>query len=180
MNTKRKNIYTKALIGFILWVPLFFNSCSLFRDAVVDEKKIQPLSMEQLVLNPFGFQPTIRNFKKNLPSGFKSKVFTTKNRHYPSVTDSIFKFIHGNSELVIYKAYGREIFIGGNIYDRHIVLKNGIQVGMSRVLFLKYFTDLKQANQDTVLLFSKKAINKFNFIFKKDKLKAIKIDNYID
>ena len=98
----------------------------------------------------------------------------------PTHIDSVFKFIHRSSDLIIYKASGREIFIGGNIYDNKVQLKNGVKVGMSREMFFHCFSDLKVSSLDTIRLFNKMSNNKFNFIFRKDKLSAIKIDQFID
>ena len=107
-------------------------------------------------------------------------VYTVKNRLIPTQTDSIFRFYKRKSELFIYKAYERELFIAGNIYDSRIVLRNGIKVGICRKDFQKCFSDLPVDKNDTIHLTSGKAINSIYFIFRNNVLKVIRIDNHFN
>ncbi len=145
---------------------------------VVPVSDTVPVMKAQLVQYPFSYEPTVKNFTYYLKPCYKLKVFTSPNRLIPSRTDTIFRFYRNKSELFIYKAYEREIFIAGNIYDKRIIMRNGIRVGISRKDFIKCFTDLPVDKEDTIRLTSRKALNSMYFVFRKDKLKAIRIDNH--
>jgi hypothetical protein len=138
------------------------------------------VKMTQLVLYPFNYEPNVKNFSYYLRPCYKLQVYSVRNRLIPTQTDTIFKFYKKNSELFIYKAYERELFIAGNIYDSRIVLRNGIKVGISRRDFQKCFTDLPVNNGDTIRLTAGRAINSMYFIFRNNILKVIRIDNHFN
>jgi hypothetical protein len=140
-----------------------------------------PIDKEAFIIKPFGYEPSIKNFKANLPSSFKLQVYSMKNIHNPTIIDTIYNFHQKNSKFLVYKnRNNRELFFAGNIYTDKIQLQNGIRVGISRADFYKRFNNLKPDQKDTIRISSKKAPNSINFIFKNDKLSVIKIDNYID
>ena len=165
--------------ALLIVVCLLVSGCSLFR-STPPLPETKPVNKAQLVQWPFTFEPNVKNFSQHLKPRYKLQVYTSKNRLQPSRMDTIFKFYRNKSELFILKAYERELFVGGNIYDDKIVLRNGVRVGLKREDFQKCFTDLAVSKQDTVRLTSKHATNSFYFIFKDNQLKTIKIDNYFD
>jgi hypothetical protein len=182
MMMNKANSFNCSLRVFVccLILTIFFNGCSLINNRTITKGDYKVVKKEQLVFYPFTFEPTVANFCTHFKPSYKLKIFTKKNTFYPSAIDSIYRFSYKKSELFIYKAYERELFVGGSIFDNIVVLRNGIRVGISRKDFFSCFSDLKSSTDDTIRITSKKGINSFNFIFKKDKLKAIKIDNYID
>jgi hypothetical protein len=160
---------------------MIFSTCTSTEKGKKSHVETMPLSKDNFMSRPFGYEPNIKNFSGYLPSSYKQQIYTKKNKHYPNITDSIFRFYYKKNELFVYKTNSnREMFVAGNIYDRRIVLHNGIKVGMNRSDFFKCFKDLTVNTRDTLRMTSKPAGNSYNFIFKQDKLKAIKIDNYID
>jgi hypothetical protein len=160
---------------------MIFSACSSTEKIKKSLVETKPLAKDNFISSPFGYEPTIKNFSTYLPSSYKQQIYTTKNKYYSNITDSIFRFYHKKNELFVYKTNSkRELFVAGNIYDSRIVLHNGVKVGMNRSDFFKCFNDLKFNAKDTLRMTSKQAGNSYNFIFKNDKLKAIKIDNYID
>jgi hypothetical protein len=174
------NHHLVKLCLVILLIMMIFSSCGSSKNA---NKSIEskPLAKEAFILKPFGYEPNIKNFSTFLPPTYKQQIYTTKNEHYPNITDSIFRFHHKRNELFIYKTNSKkELFVAGNIYDCRIILHNGIRVGMNRTDFFKCFNDIKYMSKDTLRISSRQAINSYNFIFKKNKLIAIKIDNYVD
>ena len=72
------------------------------------------------------------------------------------------------------------MFFAGNICDNKITLLNGVKVGINRAAFFNSFTDLKYSQNDTVKMTSKARMMNYKFVFKNDKLVAIKFDAYID
>ncbi len=183
-SVKGKHTIAKPFIFFgivTLIISVVLASCStkkLVKTPLIDAK---PQDKEVFILKPLGYEPTIKNFKTNLPSSFKLQVYSMKNIHNPAITDTIYRFHQKNSEFFIYKNItNRELFFAGNIYTPKIQLKNGVKVGMSKVDFFRCFSNLKSNPKDTIRISSKKAANSVNFIFKDDKLNIIKIDNYID
>jgi hypothetical protein len=162
-------------------ILLAITACSRKPIAQSAKISVKPLEKDVFIMRPFGYEPTIKNFRTNLPSSFKLQVYSMKNIHNPSVIDTIYKFYQKKSELLIYKnSNKRELFFAGNIYNHKIQLRNGVRVGMSRDEFFRCFENFKPRNDDTIRISSKRAINSINFIFKGNKLKVIKIDNYID
>ena len=162
----------------ILIVAISCSTKSITRPSPIANK---PLDKETFTLKPFGYEPTIKNFRVYLPSSFKLQVYSMKNIHNPSVIDTIYRFHQSKSEFFIYKnVNNREMFFAGNIYTTKIKLNNGVKVGMDRSEFYKCFTNMKTSTRDTIRVSTKRATNSINFIFKKNKLDVIKIDNYID
>lgn len=170
---------TSALIICVM-IGFFLMSCS-HRAAVQNTaRSSKPVERESFIAKPFGYEPTVKNFKANLPS-YKLQIYTMKNIHNHAIIDTIYKFHKRKDELLIYKNVNNiEMFFAGRITSDRIKLKNGIMVGMSREDFFKSFTNLKPQTQDTIRISSKRAPNSFNFVFKGNKLIMIKIDNYID
>jgi hypothetical protein len=165
--------------GWVIWLSIIF-SCSAKHVPQSLPFKIGPVEKEVFILKPFGYDPTIKNFKTYLPS-FKLQVYAMGNFHHPKIIDTIYQFHRLKSQLFIYKnRANRELFFAGNIYDSRIQLQNGIRVGVSKDVFYHCFTNMKPSLKDTVRISSKEALNSINFIFKGNKLKVIKIDNYID
>jgi hypothetical protein len=174
-----RNIVKHCLV--ILLIMMIFSTCSSTEKIKKSPVETKTSDKENFISSPFGYEPNIKNFSTYLPSSYKQQIYTTKNKHYPNITDSIFRFYHKKNELFVYKTNSkRELFVAGNIYDNKIILHNGIKVGMNRSDFFKCFNDLKFNTKDTLRIISKQARNSYNFIFKNDKLKAIKIDNYVD
>lgn len=139
------------------------------------------VTKEIFITDPFGYKPTIKNFTTNLFPQFKLQVYSIKNIHNPAVSDTIYRFYRKKSELFLYKTTdGKELFFAGNIFDSKVVFKNGVKVGIPKNDFFKSFTNLIPTLNDTIIIASKRATTLFKFIFKKDKLQVIKIDNYID
>lgn len=171
-----------SLLGITIFMLfLALASCSNKKITKSTATKTNPVDKEVFLIKPLGYEPSIKNFKANLPSSFKLQVYSMKNIHNPAVIDTIYNFHHKQSKFLVYKnRNNRELFFAGNIYTDRIQLRNGIKVGISRTDFYKHFTNLKQEVKDTIRITSKKAPNSVNFIFKNDKLTAIKIDNYID
>ena len=146
-----------------------------------DIKDIPPVSQQMFIESPFGFDPTIKNFRKKVIPPYRETAYTMKNKHNPNLVDTIFRFYYKKSELFVYKTHeGRNLFFAGNIYDNKISLSNGIYVGMQRGAFFNSFTNLRYNTNDTVVISSEQRISKCKFIFRNDKLTGIKIENYID
>ncbi|HEX2934207.1 MAG TPA: hypothetical protein VHO72_02545 [Bacteroidales bacterium] len=140
-----------------------------------------PLSQNTLLEKPFEFEPTIKNFSKHIVPPYKLSIFTVQNRHQPSQKDTIYKFHRKKSELFIFKSRSnREMLFAGNICDDKISLLNGVKVGINRAAFFNSFTDVKYNQDDTVKMTSKAKMMNYKFVFKNDKLVAIKFDAYID
>jgi len=167
--------------GAILIMAIMVVSACTTKTLTKSPLAIKPLDKEIFIIKPFGYEPTIKNFKANLPSSFKLQVYSMKNLHNPSIIDTIYRFHQRKSELFIYKnVNNKELFFAGNIYTDKIELRNGVKVGMARNDFFQCFSNLKPNAKDTIRISSKRATNSVNFIFKNNKLTVIKLDNYID
>lgn len=174
--------HQERISGVALLVALLIiSACAtkpVAKPPLVDNK---PLEKEVFIIKPLGYAPTIKNFRTYLPSSFKLQIYSMKNLHNPQIVDTIYRFHQNKSEFFIYKNLNnRELFFAGNIYTPKIQLRNGVKVGMKRNEFYQCFTNLKPTTKDTVRVSMKQATNSVNFIFRKDKLAVIKLDNYID
>ena len=164
----------------ILLIMIVFSTCSSTK-SMKNASDIKPLTKDDFFYRPFGYEPNQKNFSTNLPASYRQQTLTIKNRHNPAIIDTIFRFYHRKNELFVYKTKTKkELFMAGNIYDSKLMLRNGIRVGMTRGDFYKCFKDLNISDKDTLRLISKQAGNSFHFIFRGNKLNAIKIDNDLD
>ena len=129
------------------------------------------------MLDPWSFQPTVKQLRENLPTYYRLKKFSHPNRNDSELTDTIYQFSYHRSSFFVFKASGREVFVGASLCDPCIVMRNGIHVGITRKEFFQCIPDLKPERMDTVRLISLRTMNGYNFIFKKDLLRCIKVDN---
>lgn len=174
----RQHPTTKVFMASAFAVLIF--SCTSQRPATKNNSNI-PLSQSTLLEKPFGYEPTIKNFRQHIIPPYKLSLYTVQNQHQPSQKDTIYKFHRKKSELFIFKGKSnREMFFAGNICDNKITLLNGVKVGINRAVFFNSFTDLKYSQDDTVKMTSKAKMMNYKFVFKNDKLVAIKFDAYID
>jgi hypothetical protein len=183
MYPKMQNFFKLRIVDglFILTVAMVIFGCKTQNIPGKNPVSIKPLSHQTLIEKPFGFEPTIRNFSDHIMPPYKLQRYAVKNKHKTNETDTIYRFYYKKSELFVYKSkYGKEMFFAGNISDKKVVLMNGIKVGIPRKSFFDNFTDLKYSKNDTIKLVSKARMTNYKFVFKKDKLEAIKIDAYID
>ena len=68
--------------------------------------------------------------------------------------------------------------LAGKILNSQVELVNGIKVGMPKSVFTDRFSENLPFTGDSLQLISEGT--KYTFIFKKDKLRRINIDNYFD
>jgi len=171
-----------AFFASIIIIALtLITACSTKSVTKIAVASRKPLEKDAFIVKPFGYEPSIKNFKTYLPSSFKLQVYSMKNIHNPAIIDTIYKFYQRKSELFIYKnVSNKELFFAGNIYSSKIQLQNGVKVGMNRNDFFQCFSNLSPNKKDTIRISSKRATNSINFIFKDNKLEVIRIDNYID
>lgn len=142
---------------------------------------LEKVSKENFLTDPFGYKPGIKNFTERLMPDYKLQVYSMKNNHNPKQSDTIYRFYRKKSELFVYKTmYGRELFFAANITDNKVVFKNGVKVGIDREDFFKRFNNFPVVQDDSIKIGTKRATIMFNFVFRNNKLKAIKINNYID
>jgi hypothetical protein len=140
-----------------------------------------PIKKGDFITNSFGYEANVKNFTKNLVPPLKIQKFVKRNIHNPSQNDTIIKFYKGKTQLFIYKTkFKQEMFFAGVIYDKRLIMTNGIKVGMKRSDFFKAFTDLNYSDDDTVKIKLVAPADGFQFIFNKDKIKFIVIQHYID
>ncbi len=174
--------HSKVILIVACILVVFLNACvnkSFFKAKSTVVRT--PISKEAVLANPFGYKPTIKNLSINLLPYYNLQIYSIRNIHNPQVSDTIYRFYRKKSELFIYKTItGRELLFAANIFDSKVVLKNGVRVGVTKEEFYNSFTNLKPITSDTVIIGSKKAATTQRFLFKHNKLDAIKIDNYID
>ncbi len=137
------------------------------------------LSQEEFLKQPLGFNEDIESFKQNSTNKFKIKKYTKSNEHYPEVVDTFYQFYFRKSEVFFIRTHqGKEFLIAGKIMDKKITLVNDIHVKMSKEDFIAKFTDDLVFDKDRIEMIGEGT--KYTFIFKKDKLYRINIDNYFD
>lgn len=159
-------------IGFLITISI---SCN----AQKSKKTYKPLSQNLFLEKPFGFEESIANFYNKSKTKFKTQKLLRRNKHYPEKTDTIYKFYYRKSEIFYYKTYlGNEFLMAGKIMNKKIILTNGIHVGIRKNDFIAKFSDKLLFKNDSLEMIGEGT--KYTFIFKKNKLYRINIDNYFD
>ncbi|MGE0087865.1 MAG: hypothetical protein AB7S50_00135 [Bacteroidales bacterium] len=160
-----------------LFILLFvLAGCSTVQNTV---QKYSPITTEKFLEKPFGFEESIHNFSSKENPSFKVQKLLRKNTHYPEKTDTIYDFRYKKSQIFFYKTYtGKEFLLAGKILNSQIELVNGIKVGLPKSVFTDRFSENLTFTGDSLQLISEGT--KYTFIFKKDKLYRINIDNYFD
>jgi len=155
---------------------IVFIGCSTLDNGNQNYPKI---SQEKFLEKPFGFEENIKNFSSQAQLKFKTQKLLRKNIHYPEKTDTIYRFHYRKSEVFFYKTHtGKEFLLAGKILNKQIELVNGIKIGLPKSVFTNRFSDNLNFKGDSLQLIGEGT--KYTFIFKKDKLYRINIDNYFD
>ncbi len=158
----------------ILFTVVSIVGCSAPKNSA-NYKKI---NQKEFLETPFGFKETIQNFSNLEKPKFKTQKLLRKNKHYPEKTDTIYQLTYKKSEIFFYKTHeGKEFLLAGKVLNKEIQLKNGIQVGISKDQFKGRFSEELQF-KDSLQLNGEGT--KYTFIFTKNKLSRINIDNYFD
>ncbi|HAF27581.1 MAG TPA: hypothetical protein DCG75_00900 [Bacteroidales bacterium] len=159
----------------ILFITVSIIGCTAPKNTV-DYKKI---SQKEFLETPFGFDENIENFTNLEKPRFKTQKLLRKNKHYPEKTDTIYQLTYKKSEIFFYKTYlGKEFLLAGKVLNKEIHLKNSIQVGMYKDQFIDRFSDELKFKADSLQLIGEGT--RYTFIFTKNKLSRINIDNYFD
>jgi len=164
-----KKICVALLVVFVM------NNCSVQKK----KKKYEKISQEKFLEMPFGFEETINNFEGKIQPKFKTEKLLRRNTHYPEKTDTIYRFYYKKSEVFFYKThFGKEFLLAGKILNGNVNLVNGIHIGLPKATFTDRFSNQLEFSGDSLQMEGEGT--KYTFIFKKDKLYRINIDNYFD
>jgi len=137
------------------------------------------ISQEQFLEMPFGFKESILNFEGSSNPKFSIQKVLRRNKHYPEKTDTIYKFTYKKSEIFFYKTHmNQEFLLTGKVLNKGIVLKNEIQIGISKSEFESRFSEKLKWQNDSITMTGE--ATKYTFIFESDKLAKIDIDNYFN
>ncbi len=166
-------------LRYAICCVLIFNCFSfVYAQENNNGKANSPIITETFLQDPFGFEPNIKNFSNKLHKRIRIRKYTFKNKQGYSKLDTIYKFYKGKSELFIDKPYkGKQKFFAGVIKNKKIGLNYGMKKGMKKKSFLNIFSDLNDTEGDTIKLSGKNIFNNYTFIFKRNKLYSINIDN---
>jgi hypothetical protein len=133
------------------------------------------ITIKEFTDQPFPYTISILNLSTTKNPRFKVTQGVFKNQKLQS--DTIYSFTKGKTKLLINKSGNKEVFIGGIIRNRKIRMNGNIQIGITKNEFLKVFSDINDFEGDVVTFESNDYENNFIFIFRKNKLKLIKINN---
>lgn len=159
----------------LIVIVLISFSCSTNKSTIT----YTPLSQSEFLDSPFGMKESIANFQSITKPKFKTEKVLRKNKHYPEKTDTIYKFKYKKSSVYFYKTHlNQEFLLVGKIIDKQIQLKNGIRIGITKNDFKARFNESLNWQNDSLELIGEGT--KYTFIFEKDHLSKIKIDNYFD
>ncbi len=138
-----------------------------------------PISQDEFLESPFGFNETIRNFSSNSNPQYNTQKLLRKNQHHPEKTDTIYQFTYKNSEIFFYKTHlGKEFLLAGKVLNKQITFKNNIHIGIPINEFKARFSDELNFSSDSLQMIGEGT--KYTFIFNDGKLYRINIDNYFD
>lgn len=165
----------KKVVAILFYLSLF--TCNTVNKT--SNNDFTEISQEEFLYQPFSFKENIENFANNMQPRFKTQKLLRKNKHYPEKTDTIYQFIYKKSEIFFYKTHlGQEFLLAGKILNKQIQLTNKIKVGMSKDDFQSRFSNQLNLESDTLEMIGDGT--KYTFIFKKNELYRINIDNYFD
>jgi hypothetical protein len=161
-------------------ISLLIIGCSTIKE--FGNPKINPTSSDELIGFPFGHNESIAAYKSNLPKKTKVVKMVQRNIHYPNRVDTIYSFNYKKSKIAVVKTYfNKEMVLGGNVENKEIILKNGVQVGMQWDDFVLAFTNFNENYSDTVAFKNETRKRKITFYFDKNKtLKRYTFNEYID
>ena len=136
------------------------------------------ISTGEFIRSPFGFALTIENFEKRYGNTLKRQRYFTRNENNSAQTDTILKYYKGKTKVFFFKlghAKYDGALIGAVIRTPAIELNNGIKTGMTKQEFFGKFSDWQYEESDTLILDLPYTSYTYNFVFKRNKLKLIKI-----
>lgn len=137
----------------------------------------ETIRIAEFMNRPFGVCPTIENLKQQKNPRLKLQRYRFK--RYES--DTIYRFYRGKNQLFFNKNQHEEIFMSAHIQSRRFPFIGGIHIGMKKDDFLNTFTEpIPGTDKDTITFRSADHPNNYSFIFKRNRLQAIRIDNKKD
>jgi hypothetical protein len=133
---------------------------------------IKTVPVNEFLEKPFGYDESIENFRKGLPSGTKVQKLIKRNPRANLKPDTIYNFQYKKSKVSVYKTqFNQEFLIGGVVVNAEIELVNGIRKGMVKQQFLESFSDLSLQPSDIMVIKHDKSERMFTFYFdSKDRL----------
>lgn len=156
-------------------ITLVFIGCTVQKA----NKEIIAISQKDFLESPFGFKENIKNFTDLSSPSFRSQKLLRKNKHYPEKTDTIYQLTFKKSEIFFYKTHlKQEFLLAGKVLNKEIHLKNDIHVGITKDQFISKFSDELKFKADSLQMIGEGT--KYTFLFRKNKLYRINIDNYFD
>ena len=127
---------------------------------------------EQFASKPFGFELTPETISKM----YAGKIMLEKrpmNNEFSEKMDTllIFKFLR--SKVSFYKLPDRILFLKATIIDNGIRIANDIQIGQTKMDFLKLFSSEKLKDHNSFRVTDKLGYSDHLFYFENDRLKKV-------
>jgi hypothetical protein len=157
----------------IIWLAMV--ACVGVSNNELSRAKTIAYSKEQFAALPFGFELTVENIERHYGKALKVEHYLINDQ-----PEEIYRFFRGKTEIFFLKPHQSDVqVVSGNIYLSTVKLNNGICVGISRKEFFWKFSDWLYDSAETLTLHSPAIGCSFKFVFAKNKLKSIHIDNRI-
>ncbi len=133
----------------------------------------------QFVIKPFNNKITSGYLTDNYWWRQRLKKEIVRNQHNNQI-DTIIYVKTGQSEFRFYKTRDREMFFYADIRNRRIKLNHNIHIGMRKGELEQLFEDVETIEKNPFSITNRNQISKCNFHFRRNRVKRIVIDYYID
>lgn len=143
----------------------------------VDSNNIASYKSNEFVLHALK-KYTIASMKQEFPF-LKSVQETTINRYDPSIVDTIYSFSNKRNIVRFYRAKHKDFIFIFDVTKSKFELAGAIKPGMSKAAFSQKFR-IKESIDSKVKLTNSAGDIEFIFYFKRNRLKQITADIYID
>lgn len=148
--------------------------------ATLSAQGIKPITTQQFLNQPFGFEESIT--KLTVFGGLKFKITKEPiaNIHNPEVVDTVYHLKKGKNTIDVYKAAGKTFVYKAFIKSKKANLANGIHPGMTREDFYQTIKDAKDLRTKIHKIHTSDKTATATVAFKGDKVKSIQLEYSVD
>jgi hypothetical protein len=136
------------------------------------------ITQNEFLNHPVSAPLNLKDFRMEYGEQFKLKKFRRNLDEDKRTVDTIYQYIKGNNAFVFYAAEnsGEESFLTLKIANNQIELENCLHIGMERNRLEELLSDFPKKAGDTVKIDNGE--RQGVFIFSKDQLEKLHINNY--
>lgn len=138
----------------------------------------QASKTKQFIQQPFAFDPDLKGLEANTRGRLKLKEEPIKNAYDTDRVDTLKHVSVKGADISYYYTKGNLLWYKATIDGKKVPLVNNVKLGMSRKALQAALPDLVKA--DDKLTATWDDVGTVAFTFKRDKLKSIYLERYIE